>query len=216
MTPDRGVSVVPAGGGGDRNPAVVPAQAGTHPDPRHRGDDRSSVEQTQRLFFALWPPRATAQALFDWATAAHATCGGRVTQADKIHLTLAFLSEITSGRVPDAIHAARAVRGERHRLPLEQARYWPKNQIVRAGPHEVPAALAQLVSELTVSLKGRGFALEERPFAAHVTLIRKARAARELPALPALAWPVGEFALVRSVLSAKGSSYETLERFALT
>jgi len=169
-----------------------------------------------RLFFALWPPRATAQALFDWASAAQRACGGRVTPVRNIHLTLAFLSEIASARQPDAIHAARAARGERHQLPLEQARYWPHNNIVWAGPHEVPAALAQLVSELTVNLKNGGFALESRPFAAHVTLIRRAHAAGALPALPAVEWPVREFALVRSALSARGSSYETLERIALT
>jgi 2'-5' RNA ligase len=56
--------------------------------------------------------------------------------------------------------------------------------------------------------------LERRPFAAHVTLIRKARAA-ELPPLPALDWPVDEFLLVRSLVSSSGSTYEMLERFPL-
>ena len=57
--------------------------------------------------------------------------------------------------------------------------------------------------------------LETRAFQAHVTLIRKAREPRELPPLPAIEWPVGEFVLVRSALSREGSSYETIERFAL-
>jgi 2'-5' RNA ligase len=46
-------------------------------------------------------------------------------------------------------------------------------------------------------------------------LVRKARAAKSLPPLPALDWPVTEFLLVRSTLSSAGSSYEPLERFAL-
>jgi 2'-5' RNA ligase len=55
------------------------------------------------------------------------------------------------------------------------------------------------------------FMLERRPFAAHVTLVRKARVA-ELPPLPAVRWPVSDFCLVQSVRA----TYEPLERFALT
>jgi 2'-5' RNA ligase len=76
----------------------------------------------------------------------------------------------------------------------------------------MPQPLALLVSQLHAALKDDGFVLEERPFAAHVTLLRKAGAPRPLPPLPALDWPVSEFVLVRS---SKGAAYEVVERFAL-
>jgi 2'-5' RNA ligase len=100
-------------------------------------------------------------------------------------------------------------------LPLEQARHWRESNIVWAGPRETPPALKALFESLSVELYREEFILERRPFAAHITLIRKARAAK-LPPLPALEWPVREFLLVRSSLSSKGSTYEPLERFALS
>lgn len=136
-----------------------------------------------------------------------------MTRADTIHLTLAFLGEADPER---AAAAASGVRAPRHELPIEQARYWPHNHIVWAGPWEMPPALAALAQSLGSALAKSGFELEERAFHAHVTLIRKARAKGALPLLPAVAWPVEDFALVRSELAAEGARYSVLERFALT
>ena len=97
---------------------------------------------------------------------------------------------------------------------MEQARYWRDNGIVWVGPRETPPPLKALFESLSMALYREQFMLERRPFAAHVTLIRKARAA-PLPPLPALDWPVREFLLVRSALSSAGPAYEPLERFAL-
>jgi 2'-5' RNA ligase len=164
-----------------------------------------------RLFFALWPPAETADALAAWAHAAQRLTGGRPTDAAKIHLTLAFLGDADPRR---AVIAARRAAGAVHDLPIEHARHWRENNIVWAGPRETPLALAALFKSLSLELYREEFILERRPFAAHVTLIRKARAAR-LPPLPAVEWPVREFLLVRSSLSSKGSTYEPLEHFAL-
>lgn len=164
-----------------------------------------------RIFFAVWPPAATAHALADWAHGAQRLTGGKATAADKIHLTLAFLGEADPQR---AVAAARRVVAKAHALPIEQARYWRENNIVWAGPRETPPALTALFESLSGQLFRAEFILERRAFAAHVTLIRKARRAK-LPPLPAVGWPVNEFVLVRSSLSALGSTYEPLERFRL-
>ena len=164
-----------------------------------------------RIFFAVWPPAETARALAEWAREAQRATGGRLTAEDKIHLTLAFLGEADP---ENAIRAAARVEAKPHDLPVEQAKYWRENNIVWAGPREAPAELKSLHESLSRQLYREEFILERRPFAAHVTLIRKARAA-QLPPLPALEWPVREFTLVRSSLSSRGSSYEVLKRFAL-
>jgi RNA 2',3'-cyclic 3'-phosphodiesterase len=161
-----------------------------------------------RIFFAIWPPAEAARALAQWAREAHRLTGGTLTAEEKIHLTLAFLGEADQDR---AIRAARTVDGKSHHLPMEEARYWRDNHIVWAGPRETPPPLAELFKRLELALYKEDFILERRPFIAHVTLIRKASAAKSLPALPAVEWPVGEFVLV----SSSGSNYETLERFAL-
>ena len=164
----------------------------------------------KRLFFAIRPPPAAAKALADWADEVHALGGGRKTPVDSIHLTLAFLGQAEPQR---AVAAARRVNGTSHRLPIEQARY--VNHMVWVGPHEMPAALAALQARLAMELFREEFILERRPFAAHVTLIRKARGS-VLPALPAIDWPVNEFVLMSSSLSPRGPTYTRLEHFSLT
>ena len=158
-----------------------------------------------RLFFAVWPPREAALALESWAQAVE----GRRTPAGKIHLTQAFLGEAEPEK---ALAAARRVQAAGFRLPLEQARYWQHNGIVWAGPHRAPPELERLVQALQLELYKEAFILERRPFAAHVTLVRKAAAPASLPPLPRLAWPVREFVLVSSA----GGAYSTLQRFALS
>jgi hypothetical protein len=90
-------------------------------------------------------------------------------------------------------------------MALTEARYWGHHRIVWVGPKECPQPLAALARDLG----------ETREFAAHITLLRKARAPKRLPDLPALEWPVAEFALVDSRLGPEGPSYEVLERYAL-
>ena len=165
-----------------------------------------------RLFFACWPPRETAQALAGWADEVRNDSGGKVTAMDNIHLTLAFLGQADA---QDAIAAARAVKGRRHELPIDAARYGKRNEMVWVGPAAVPEALLSLAAELHRALRGAGFALEDRPFAAHVTLIRRARQPKSIPPLPALAWPVDEFVLVSSKTSSGGSTYQAVARFSL-
>jgi RNA 2',3'-cyclic 3'-phosphodiesterase len=165
-----------------------------------------------RLFFALWPPAETAQALGRWATEVREQAGGKLTAIENIHLTLAFLGEAEPDK---AAAAARRVKARRHALPIETARYVKKNEMVWVAPATVPPELTALAAELHGALRGAGFVLEARPFAAHITLIRKARMPKSIPPLPGVAWPVAEFLLVRSHTSAKGSTYEPLERYAL-
>ncbi len=155
-----------------------------------------------RLFFASWPPPAVAQALALWARGLRQACGGRATAEEKIHLTLAFLGD---AEPESALATARGVHCVASALVLTQARYWAHNRIVWVGPEQCPASLSALARDLG----------GERGFAAHVTLIRKARAPERLPALPALEWPVEEFLLVRSDPAPEGSRYSVLDRFAL-
>ena len=161
-----------------------------------------------RLFFALWPPAETAAALHDWSE----PLPGRATPAENIHLTLAFLGRADAAK---ATSAAKRVHGRRHALPIEVARYVKRNEMVWVAPRETPPALEALVKALQLELYRDEFFLERRPFAAHVTLLRKAREPKALPPLPAVRWPVGEFLLVQSRTSAKGPVYEPVQRFPL-
>jgi 2'-5' RNA ligase len=176
---------------------------------------RGALDSTMRLFFALWPPREAAESLYEWALRAQRAAGGRAVRSDAIHLTLAFLGEQTEARAGLAAAAAGKVEFFAHRLAVEQAVFWRRNGIVWVGPRELPAALAGLAAGLNRALGDAGFALEKRAFAAHVTLLRKARDG-DLPPLPEVDWPVTEFLLMRSVLSSAGASYSQLARVCCT
>jgi 2'-5' RNA ligase len=118
-------------------------------------------------------------------------------------------------RPEPAIAAARAVRGRRHALPIDAAQYVKRNEMVWVGPAKMPVELGALAANLHGALRAAGFTLEERPFRAHVTVIRKARMPKAIPPLPRVEWPVAEFVLMRSRTSPQGPSYEPLERFVL-
>lgn len=165
-----------------------------------------------RLFFALWPPRETARALAEWAGKVQKESGGRVTAEASIHLTLAFLGEADPVK---AGAAGESVTSGAFELPVDIAKYWKHNRIVWVGPREVPAGLSALASSLHERLKADGFALEDRPFAAHVTLVRKAAPPRALPPLPVLRWPAEAFVLVRSIPAGRLARYEVVRRFVL-
>jgi RNA 2',3'-cyclic 3'-phosphodiesterase len=165
-----------------------------------------------RLFFALWPPPDTAQALAAWAREVQQQAGGRATAEETIHLTLAFLGEADPAK---AIAAARRVRSARFDLPLDTSQYWKHNKIVWVGPRTMPPSLQQLAAQLHQALTEDAFTLEKRAFAAHITLLRKASLPHSLPDLPPLHWPAHDFVLVRSTPTGTGSRYETLERFQL-
>jgi 2'-5' RNA ligase len=139
-----------------------------------------------------------------------------VTLPANIHLTLAFLGDVSPGRAKRLAECARRAGGAGHTIALEEARYWKHNRVVWAGPRAIPPALGALAESLSRELTAADFPTETREFNAHVTLIRQARLPRTLPGLPTIAWQVNELLLVRTQLSSTGSSYSIMERFALT
>ena len=150
-----------------------------------------------RLFFALWPPDRVAGVLGDLAVAVAARCGGRAMPARKIHLTLAFLGEVPDERMEAVLDAARAVPPAAFDLRIDRLGGFRRSKVAWAGARPGPA-LAQLQSALTCQLRARGFALEERPFAPHVTLARKVERALPPTAMEPLLWRVRGYRLVRT------------------
>jgi RNA 2',3'-cyclic 3'-phosphodiesterase len=152
-----------------------------------------------RLFFALWPDAPAAAALDELARALAPALDGKPVPAAKIHLTLAFLGEVAEARVPDVVAAADGVRGGEFATALDHVGSYRRAKVAWAGSDAAPPALASLQGALAEALRVRGFALEEREFNPHVTVVR--RIARALPRtmLPrAIGWRAEAFCLVRS------------------
>lgn len=131
---------------------------------------------------------------------------------DTFHLTLAFIGDIPRERVVDLITAGDRIPAAAFVLKMDRIATWRHNRIVWAGAREVPEALADLVARLNVVLVEAGFPVEQRKFAAHVTLLRNARADLASDEIdPPIDWQVGGFALVESDRREDGAHYKLLK-----
>ena len=106
--------------------------------------------------------------------------------------------------------------GERFDLEVDRIEYWRRNRIVWAGVARCPGALLALVERLEQEASSAGFSVDKRSYVPHITLLRNARRAPAELAIAAVAWPVGRFALVESVPSGRGRTYEVLREWPLS
>lgn len=162
-----------------------------------------------RLFFALWPDDGVRARLARWSRELRAVCGGRPTRPGNLHVTLAFLGSVDDKRIVEVERAAGEVAARASTLVLDQPGYWEHNRIVWAGASAVPPVLEEWVLELRNALARSRIGFDSKPFAAHVTLLRKAREPRTMPGLEPIRWEVDGFALLRSQLQ-PGGGYEIL------
>jgi len=166
-----------------------------------------------RLFFALWPDPGARASLAAMAGEVARRCGGRPVPAANLHVTLAFLGEVEPRAMPALQDAAAGVRGRAFELALDQLGAFARAGVAWAGCHRAPAALLELQSGLARRVRDAGVALDERPFAAHLTLARRIRAPIAPEAMEAVRWRVESFALVESVRGE--GAYRTLAEWNL-
>jgi 2'-5' RNA ligase len=164
-----------------------------------------------RLFFAIWPDEPAARQLAALARDLAGRVDGKPVPQAKIHLTLAFLGEVAAER----IEAARAIEldGPAFDLALDKVGGFREARVAWAGCAAPPAALLGLERSLAAVLRKGGFEVEDRPFAPHVTLVRRTRRAAPRLAQQAIAWRVREVALMRSELGT--GRYSTLAAWPL-
>jgi 2'-5' RNA ligase len=161
-----------------------------------------------RVFLALWPGEAVQAALEAEARAMAAEFGGRAIPAAKIHLTLVFLGELDAARSVAAVECARAVEWAPFRVRLDRWGSFRRSKVGWAGSSRVAPGLASLQSQLEERLRREGFVLEDRPFAPHVTLVRKLERAVAGRDMAPQQWEAESLALV---LTEPGSGdYRTL------
>jgi len=130
-----------------------------------------------RLFVAIELLGTAIKALQDaqealLRVAAHA----RPTQAQHMHLTLAFLGEVAPTRLASIKAALDGVNFAPFSLALEKTGIFRRSggDVVWAGL-EKNAALAALQADVSRALRGIGVTLEERAFSPHITLAREVR-----------------------------------------
>lgn len=174
-----------------------------------------SSANSARLFFALWPDAQIQAEFVSAAKRMQQTCGGHRTRRENMHLTLAFLGETDTEKIPAVIDAASRVHNPSFELAFARLGWWHTNQVAWAAPDHPPLALHELVKNLRLDLMALGFKFDERRFFPHVSLLRKAHCAAGGVHTAPIIWPVESFALVRSTARHDGAHYAIIQRWAL-
>lgn len=170
------------------------------------------------MFFALWPDATARAALAKLAADVVGNAGGRAPTEANLHLTLAFVGEVAADR-QEALRAAgcdAAATIAPFTLALDRLGVFRDAGIAWIGTDEAPQELTGLAARLARELGTRGFAVDRRPYAPHLTLARKCRAPSHDIVAPRVAWDVRELALVESALRPGGSVYRIESRWPLT
>lgn len=173
--------------------------------------------RARRLFFALWPEDGIRALIVERCAAHVRAAGGRPIPAEKLHVTLAFLGGVAESRLPAVLEAAGRVRAAPFEMLLLRVTHWRHTRILTLQPAGVPEPLAELVGALREPLRDCGFEPDPRPYRAHVTLARDARAPRGLAdTIEPIRWMIGELSLVESLTLRSGAQYERLQSWSLT
>ena len=169
-------------------------------------------DERHRVFFALWPDDATRAAISRATRAVVGASGGRPIAKERLHITLAFLGELTDTGLKNA-RAVPPIPVGPFELNLDAVGVWPESRILWLAPTALPDALPELEERLWDGLVEQGFRAEDRVYRPHVTLARRARPVEA--AIEAVGFPVRDLALVESFPVGRNVHYEVLERWPL-
>jgi 2'-5' RNA ligase len=151
------------------------------------------------------------------AAAAARQAGGRATRASNLHLTLAFVGEVSvkESELLQDIGAAAAAAAPPCVLTLDRVGSFADTGIVWLGTGLPPPALAGLAAALGERLGAAGLHVERRPFRAHVTVARRCpRPVGEALPTP-IAWNIDALTLVTSELRPDGPRYAIAQHWPL-
>ena len=168
-----------------------------------------------RVFFAVWPDPSLRTSLAALAADVAREARGRPTARENIHLTLAFLGEQPASRMAALCALAARVDGARFALTLDEIGCFRKAGIAWLGASTPQLELIALQKRLTSELRARGFPVDERPYAPHLTLARRVELGIRRSLTIPIVWRVSSFALMASETMASGPSYRSLAEWPL-
>ncbi|WP_374089039.1 RNA 2',3'-cyclic phosphodiesterase [Methylomicrobium lacus] len=168
----------------------------------------TEITQVKRLFFALWPdPETRAQCA---ALSAALKPAGRPVHPDNLHVTLVFLGSVDEATEAKLIDAAAAIRFAKVSINFDKLDYWRRPRIICLSGKAEDSAAALLVEQLNTIAAALEIPTDDRPYQAHVTLIRKANRLPTLTFTP-INWQADAFCLVESCSTPEGVAYRVLK-----
>ncbi|HCR9748566.1 TPA: RNA 2',3'-cyclic phosphodiesterase [Citrobacter koseri] len=174
------------------------------------------MSEPKRLFFAIELPDEVREQIIAWRAGHFSPDDGRPVAAANLHLTLAFLGEVSASKQQALSQLAGRIRQPGFTLRLDDAGQWLRSRVVWLGMRQPPRGLLQLANMLRAQAARSGCYQSPQPFHPHITLLRDASHAVAIPA-PGFCWSflVNEFALYASSFERGRTRYTQLQRWTL-
>ncbi|MFK3712043.1 RNA 2',3'-cyclic phosphodiesterase [Leclercia adecarboxylata] len=175
------------------------------------------MSESKRLFFAIEMPAPLQRQIVRWRADSFAPEAGRPVAGANLHLTLAFLGDVSEEKRQALAAMAGRIRQPGFTLTLDDAGQWLRSRVVWLGTRQPPRGLLQLANMLRAQAARSGCYQSPQPFHPHITLLRDASHAVAIPP-PGFQWafPVNEFVLYESRFTGGRTRYTPLQRWRLT
>lgn len=175
------------------------------------------MSESKRLFFAIEIPAKIQKQLVQWRANNFPADAGVPVAAANMHMTLAFLGEVSAEKQRALAAMAGRIRQPGFTLHLDDAGQWLRSRVVWLGTRQPPRGLLQLANMLRAQAARSGCYQSPQPFHPHLTLLRNAGQAVSIPA-PGFHWdfPVTEFVLYESRYAGGRTRYTPLQRWTLS
>ena len=106
------------------------------------------MSEPKRLFFAIELPGDVQQQIVHWRAASFPEDAGRPVAAANLHLTLAFLGEVSADKQRALSAMAGRIRQPGFTLTLDDAGQWLRSRVVWLGTRQPPRGVLQLANML--------------------------------------------------------------------
>ncbi|MCG5031977.1 RNA 2',3'-cyclic phosphodiesterase [Mesosutterella sp. OilRF-GAM-744-9] len=163
------------------------------------------MEEPLRAFIALWPDEKTRGKIYKVSKQIeHLQPNGkfRLTPANKLHMTLAFLGGISQEDRGKILRMLRTGSFPGSRFVLDRMGVFPKSGILWLG--ETDSSLSALAGLVRKELANIGIGYDKTPFRAHVTLARNWRLPAPVIKFKTIVWDYGAPCLVLSIPDGRG------------
>ncbi|MCB5303400.1 RNA 2',3'-cyclic phosphodiesterase [Yersinia bercovieri] len=181
--------------------------------------DKMIVDKTRenkRLFFALALPNALQQNIVQWRADNFSPEAGRPIAAANLHLTLAFLGEVSAAKAQILQQQAGRISQLGFNVALDDIGHWPGSGVIWLGCKNPPRSLLQLAQLLRSQAARSGCYQTPLPFHPHVTLLRGAVHPVALPAKTHNeSFRVNHFSLYESVFARGRTRYNMVQSWPL-
>ncbi|MDI1232275.1 MAG: RNA 2',3'-cyclic phosphodiesterase [Methylobacter sp.] len=170
------------------------------------------MDNTSRLFFALWPDDETRQTLTRLGRSISAK-EFKWVQPHNLHVTLVFLGQVDKDAELLIKQSVAGITAQPFSLTFDSLSYWSKPKILcLTCLQPAPEAAVLLAAALAAAVANCGLQTDTRPYTPHITLARHARYLSDVKIEP-IVWRAEAFCLIESCSEPDGIRYQVIQQW---